>query len=309
MDGGEHISGLDAVLRHTEAAFQHFVRGRATGDDSAFTDAIYRTNQAFEGSMKEAYRVLADKDPAKQRPSDIENYLDSRKIFRTRVLSQLATYRKEWRNPSTHDHKLDFDESEAFLAIVSVSAFACLLLDQIAERLAFKKSQTEASQMQDLIAGFKSREKHHDLLVHIGEMLKQFCAIGRPAAIARTQQSKAQLIGSIHGFMSTAAPDLEIRTDAKLHPDQLIRADLTVRRGGEQVFIEVKRRLVDVDWGNGIEQVHNQLVASGYKGGLLVFVPDSPSEMEQTVINVHEIEAVILALAPQRTLSIKEQDA
>jgi hypothetical protein len=86
--------------------------------------------------------VLAGKDPAKQRPYDIEKYLEQKAAFRQRVLAQFTNYRTEWRNPSTHDYKLDFDESEAFLAIVSVSAFACLLFDQIAEHLSYQKAKT-----------------------------------------------------------------------------------------------------------------------------------------------------------------------
>ena len=124
LGAGEYVPGLRAVLMHIETAFKHLSRGQRTDDQAAFTDAIYRTNQAFEGSIKEAYRVLAGQDPTKTRPFDIENYLEKNSVFRTRVLNQISSYRKEWRNPSTHDYKLDFDESEAFLAIVSVSALA-----------------------------------------------------------------------------------------------------------------------------------------------------------------------------------------
>ena len=75
---GEHTVGLRAVLQHVQAAESHFHRGKSTGDDAAFTDTIYRTNQAFEGSLKEAYRVLAGKDPAKMRPSDIEAFFQNK---------------------------------------------------------------------------------------------------------------------------------------------------------------------------------------------------------------------------------------
>jgi len=106
---GVHPAGLWAVLIHVEAAFKHLSRGQELADESLFTDAIYRTNQAFEGSIKEAYRVLAASDPAKLRPFDIENYLDKNKVFKTRVLAQFKNYRTEWRNPSAHDYTLMFD--------------------------------------------------------------------------------------------------------------------------------------------------------------------------------------------------------
>ena len=66
LDDGDHIAGLKAVLLHVETAVAHLQRGQDTSDDTAFTDAIYRTNQAFEGSLKEAYRVLAGKKPKKK---------------------------------------------------------------------------------------------------------------------------------------------------------------------------------------------------------------------------------------------------
>lgn len=138
---GDHSSGLAAIMRHISIAIKHFDR-RGEGEIDSFTDAIYRTNQAYEGSLKEAYRVLAERDPAGKTPNDIEKYLESHNVVRPRVLTQLTRYRQDYRNPSTHDHKLDFDEDEAILAIVSVCAFAKLLVDQISERLAFEVAAT-----------------------------------------------------------------------------------------------------------------------------------------------------------------------
>src|SRR5437867_10656757 len=119
LPDGEYTPGLSAVIEHVEVATRHLKRAQRSKDDSAFTDAIYRTNQAFEGSLKEAYRVLAGKDPNKTRPYDIELYFQQNATLRQRVLDQFTTYRTEWRNTSTHDYRLDFDEDEAPLAIIS----------------------------------------------------------------------------------------------------------------------------------------------------------------------------------------------
>src|SRR5215216_5455525 len=142
---GDYTQGLKAILRHIEVAGRHLERGQTSAEDTAFTDAIYRTNQAFEGSLKEAFRVLADKDPAGDSPFNIENYLQQQNILRPRVLAQFTNYRREWRNPSTHDYRLDFDEDEALLAIVTVSAFAIVLIDQIAERVSFEQAKAVAA--------------------------------------------------------------------------------------------------------------------------------------------------------------------
>jgi len=72
LEEGAYTPGLRATLLHIETAFGHLSRGQRQQEETAFTDAIYRTNQAFEGSIREAYRVLADKDPSKKRPYDIE---------------------------------------------------------------------------------------------------------------------------------------------------------------------------------------------------------------------------------------------
>ena len=133
---GDHSPGLNAILRHVSAAIRHFDR-KDEHEADTFTDAIYRTNQAFEGSLKEAYRVLSSQDPSGKSTYEIETYLEENDLIRPRVLKQLTRYRQDYRNPSTHDYNLDFDENEALLAILSVCAFSKLLVDQISSKLAY----------------------------------------------------------------------------------------------------------------------------------------------------------------------------
>ncbi len=139
LPAGEYTSGLTAILRHISAAIRHF-EGLSGSHGDRFTDAVYRTNQAYEGSLKEAYRVLAELDPTKKTPHEIEEYLEQKEILRPRVLTQITRYRHDYRNPSTHDYKLDFDQSEALLAITSTCGFAKLLIDQISEKIAFNNA-------------------------------------------------------------------------------------------------------------------------------------------------------------------------
>lgn len=49
---GPYVDGLNSVLKHIEVAHRHLARGQVQNDETAFTDAIYRANQAFEGSIK-----------------------------------------------------------------------------------------------------------------------------------------------------------------------------------------------------------------------------------------------------------------
>jgi len=131
---GEYTPGLEAVLRHATAAIRHFERADGH-DEDAYTDCIYRTNQIYEGSLKEAYRIISKKEPTKISLYEIEEHFIKENTLRHRVLEQMSRYRHDYRNPSTHDYKLDFDENEALLAILSVTGFSILLIDQIRKAL------------------------------------------------------------------------------------------------------------------------------------------------------------------------------
>lgn len=66
LPDGYKSSGVDAVILHIERAEKYWVNAKEDSDEIMFTDVIYRTNQAFEGALKEAYLVLAEKDPNKK---------------------------------------------------------------------------------------------------------------------------------------------------------------------------------------------------------------------------------------------------
>ncbi|HST57341.1 MAG TPA: hypothetical protein VLK84_01560, partial [Longimicrobium sp.] len=133
--------GLRAAVRHVEVAERWLLRARREQEDDLLNDVIYRTNQAFEGMLKEAYQVFTGADGGKLRPHDIERYFLDNKVLTQRALQLFSNYRRDWRNASTHDHRLFFKEQEALLAIVSVTAFSLILLDQIIERVSYEREQ------------------------------------------------------------------------------------------------------------------------------------------------------------------------
>ncbi len=299
LDDGEHMPGLRAVLLHIETAFRHLSRGQQGGDGAAFTDALYRTNQAFEGSIKEAYRVLAGKDPENKRPFDIEGYLEKNKVFRSRVLSQFTTYRKEWRNPSAHDYKLDFDESEAFLAIVSVSAFACLLFDQISERISYLRAQAEAESQKRELALILAATEKADLLVRTVDLLCRFSQRYSASVSAAPQYSEAQVIGALHGFLASAAPELTVHTEAPFKANgRTYRADLIIRRGDEGLVVELKRRFDARNLRNVLAQVENYVRMGGFRSGIAFFLPESPMPLLAEEIEIAGIDGKLAVLAP-----------
>lgn len=267
---GDHTAGLHAVLQHVEVAAAHLKRGQETQDETAFTDAIYRTNQAFEGSLKEAYRVLAGEAPNKTRPYDIELYFQQNATLRQRVLDQFTTYRTEWRNPSTHDYRLDFDEDEALLAIVSVCAFAIVLIDQIAEKLSFDKAQAAAA------AHPASVDQAAPLLSRISQLLQTFAATGATASGTTIDIREVELIGAIAGFLSAAMPETQVSTEAVVDPSARLRADIIVEDHRQRVLVEVKRlRPSGSHVERALQAVTRYLDVSGIKDAVVYFYPGS----------------------------------
>ena len=277
LEEGEYLTGLRAVLLHVETAFRHLSRGEKENDDTAFTDAIYRTNQAFEGGIKEAYRVLAEKDPSKRTPFEIETYLEENRIFRSRVLNQFTNYRTEWRNPSTHDHILDFDNSEAFLAIVSVTAFVCLLLNEISGHLSFLKSKAEAESKGEEIRRHISGPDQ-DLTTEITRAIQEF-AVSHQYILGAPRETETQITGALHGFLITAIPNIQVVTEAQLAEDRHFRADLLIRRGNESIVLEVKRRFDRKNYHNSIAQVEHYMMLGNIKKGVLLFLPEKAGEL------------------------------
>ncbi|MCK1476211.1 hypothetical protein IVB27_15695 [Bradyrhizobium sp. 197] len=99
LPAGPYKIDLKAVMAHIDAAIKHYKRGQSEPDQTLFIDAVFRCNQAFEGSVKEAYRVLAGKDPSRIAPHKIEEFRGEADLLRKKVLDQFTRYRTEWRNP------------------------------------------------------------------------------------------------------------------------------------------------------------------------------------------------------------------
>lgn len=305
LEEGDYIPGLRAILLHIETASRHLLRGQEQEDETAFTDAIYRTNQAFEGSLKEAYRVLAEKDPERKRPFDIENFFEQNSIFRQRVLAQFTNYRTEWRNPSAHDYKLDFDESEAFLAIVSVAAFACLVLDQITEKLSYLQAKTEADTKQVEIQERLASVEDSDLLNRTAQILREFSHQQSSFNIDGSKRTGVQVIGQLAGFFASAAPDLEVLSEYKILSEASTIADFIISDKSNRVVIELKRarpgrqlQLIDT----GIAQVERYMFLSNIKAAILFLFSEFGGELDIQERKVSDIDGKILILKPEKLL-------
>jgi hypothetical protein len=292
LPDGPYTAGIEAVLLHLDAAFRHRQRGVENDDETFFTDAIYRSNQAFEGSVKEAYRVLAGKDPSHKRPFDIESYLESNDIFTARVLKQFTNYRTEWRNPSTHDYKLKFDQSESLLAIVTVAAFASMLIDQISEKLAFDASQrevrsnpTQADQTLEPIRNKAVREK-------VSALIQEFCLNHYPTPIEGKLVTERQLMGALHGFLVSMIPELTVATDVRLEGYRHPCPDWVIADQSERVVVEFRlTRIREVmAHGNALSLVGTYMEATGIRSGILVYLPTARATLEAEEITFKNAE-------------------
>ena len=173
-----------------------------------------------------------------------------------------------------------------------------MLLDQIAERLAYTKSQAEAQARQAALSTNVDSPANPDLLALVSELLMRFCAFHIEEADASLKSSEAQVIGAIHGFLAATAPDLEVVTDARLDPERPFRADLLVSRGGDRLLIDLKRLLLPKNYANRVAEVEHRLLIGKVKSGVLLFLPDVPGEMERLELAIPAIGGRLVVLSP-----------
>lgn len=237
---GFEIVGLKAVILHIETAEKYFKRAKYENDENLYTDVIYRTNHAYEGILKEAYTTLAEKKADNMNPYQIEDYFVEHAVFNNRVLNLFSSYRKEWRNVSTHDYKLFFNAQEAFLAINNVSAFISILLDQIIEKANYifetKKVREKINLVRSEIENYDSLplfERIKKLLVYFYKYENSDIELGI---------NKNELSGKIAGFLETIDDTLSIERDKMItHERGNFEIDLVISGKNEKIVVELKR--------------------------------------------------------------------
>lgn len=263
---------LDAIKVHLERAEYYYNSGKK--DSNFFNDVIYRTNQAYEGALKEAYKVLAGKtqdDVLKSTPYKIESYLEQNNIFKERVLELFKNYRQEWRNKSTHDYKLFFDDSEAFIAYNSVTAFVHLLLKQLIERIAYAEESERLKSRSDLIDELLKSLDEEDLLIDkVSNLLISFL---NDKDSKFKDLKEYEILGKLTAFFETSKEKLNVQQEPLLNKS--LRPDFIVEGYGETLIIEVKKRLSTSMIDSGINQLITYLSYSQTNQGILLLIePD-----------------------------------
>jgi hypothetical protein len=301
---GPHAAGLRAVQSHIAAAIRHFDRGQKEVDDTLFTDVIFRCNQAFEGSIKEAYRVLAGKDPKAKTPNDIEIFLTDGNILRKKVLDQFTIYRREWRNPSTHDYTLDFDEDEALMAIVSVSAFAIVLCDQIDGKLAFNEAAAVPAPRVSTIS------QNVDLLELVGNKIVSFVNSHKIAQVTEDAANPYyRFEGALSGYLASELANLNA---VSVNQDVIFmnkETDILVGRSASNIVIDIKfgsskdgiRRLVE----NALSRASQYMQGPHVTGVIIVIY--TQAEDQYAVHLLAENQAPVRIVVPKSFETLLER--
>lgn len=232
---------IDLILNHLERAEYLYNLAIKEKDDNYFTDVIYRTNQVFEGVLRIAYLILSEKTEeqvSKKRTVDIEDYLTTNKILNDRVLKQFSNYRTEWRNPSTHDFKVFFSESESILAVSNVSAFTYVLFNQIIQKLSYnleiKRQSNYKNKINEILRkSVEPKEKLIELLIYFNHEHKSL--------FNKENLRETEVIGALSAFLS-ANNNVNLELDTLLESSfTKVRIDMIVKIDNEKFIVEIKR--------------------------------------------------------------------
>lgn len=268
---------LDSIFTHIDRAEFYYLQGKT--DTNYFNDVIYRSNQAYEGALKESYKVLADKtqeEVIRKTPNDIEKFFETNNIFRERVLQLFKNYRQEWRNKSTHDYKLFFDENEAFIAMTSVTSFVHLLLKQIQEKIAFNTQQKKLEEEKEIAERIKKiavakDKKPADKLV---DMIIEFSKQNSQQIFENTQNIREiEIIGLFHAYIESAGKSITTQREPKFNVDSRdIRPDFLIEIDEEPIILEFKRmKAMGSHIQNTINQVLIYMQATNIFSGIIYY--------------------------------------
>jgi len=280
LAGNACVTGIKAAVRHIEAAERHLSHARAEHEDDSLNDVVYRSNQAFEGMLKEAYSILKEKDASNVSPYQIEKQLLEDNALSPRVLDLFTNYRQNWRNPSTHDHTLFFSDQEALLAIVSVSAFAAVLVDQIIEVLSYRKEQKATSEKRSMLSNLLEGYDKLKYIDQVVSLLRYFSAEISKSKEFLDKTNEAEIVGRLTGFLASIDPRLEIARETVY--EHRLRPDLVITRESEKIIIEMKRARVSRGFvDSAMVQLSKYLKAIKAQYGILYIPPFEPNQEMQ----------------------------
>lgn len=303
LEGHASISGISAAAKHISIAETYYKIGVESHVESYFNDVIYRCNQSFEGMLKEAYLIISGSQDRKITSFQIENYFNSNQVLKARVMDLIKNYRQEWRNSSTHDHTVIFDEDEALLAISNISAFAFILLGDIIDFELQKAGAEVAANTPQLVSN-----EDQNLAEAVSQSLQSFA---KSLYLSKTRYNPLRLESMILGYLSASNPDISFSPEVETnYGDGTIKHDLVARRGDESTLIEIKEisrsKLTDQEESEDIFNIGSAALMFGMTSAVLYYQETPKSEtpniiksggiyndkVEVSVVSVKNFEAV-----------------
>ena len=305
----ENDIGISSVVSHIEIAERHYENGKS-GDDYLFNDVIYRSNQAFEGALKEAYRIITGNNSNRITPHKIEKHFEENDVLKERVLQLFTNYRTEWRNKSTHDYKLYFSEQEAFLAIVNISAFINILLDQMVEKRAYDKEAEDLKKSpsaRNLVSTSKPiKDRVVELLLSYSKEVPE-----KTSGSTIPRITEVELIGTLTAYLNSLAEDIDVYPEfsiSRKHDGRKYQADFYLQKGEEKLIIEIKNPIHGISriLSGGTEQLLNYLTASGVSNGILYIPPlikDEELEIVKVIKEIGSVSYNLTQIYPKKRLN------
>jgi hypothetical protein len=291
------LIGLNSVLTHIERAEFLLKRAIETEDEHLFTDVIYRTNHSYEGILKEAFEILTTSKAGNKTPYDIESYFLTHSLLNERVIELLKNYRQEWRNPSTHDYNLFFTYNEAFLAIMSISSFLHVFMNQIVEKLYYEKEKEAIkSELTKIKKGIENDYNKLDFIDKVKSIFIAFAKrnLNKSIEELRVSRFETEILGSLTGYIETLDRKIKIEAEPIIKTDnRRLHPDLILEQSKEKLLVELKisRRDRPFLMNRQIfeDQLLSYLIHTQINQGILFILPNEMTEQDEYEVETKEL--------------------
>lgn len=157
------------------------------------------------------------------------------------------------------------------MALLSVTSFAALLLDQLVDSLVFTQESQKMEKELDHLQVQLKRIRKEPLVDRLGFVLPNF-----GHRLTDSPKSELEVVAQLRAYLTKVFPDAVVMEEPSFNDQQgRIRPDLFIKEGKESAVLEVKRYRA---WSlreqqSALEQMHRYLGASNADSAFLVAVP------------------------------------
>ncbi|MCG3723947.1 hypothetical protein [Vibrio cincinnatiensis] len=190
------------------------------------------------------------------------------------------------------------------LAIVSVSAFFNILLDQMIEKRSFDLEKEKVQRRAKGFFGDGNAYGSMGFMQQVVELLKLFSNELKEESDASPMVKEFELQGRLAGFISAADPEIEILTEYPInYGSGRLMVDMLLKKGDGSVIIELKRPSRDPvrRAREAMDQLRHYLIASNVSQGI-VYAPALSAEIKddyrESYIDIPNGELKIATLMP-----------